>query len=262
MQRTQEQGESLNSSEQYPPVNEFDNLKAESRSEDSQELFGPLEKTALKSKQLITAITAAIISVLAVLAVLQIFIHTIGQQCNSIIYSVNNIGWAGLAGVTVGLTSWGLGRISTNQIKHRLDNLQAQFKAVNAKLKEAEQKAEREEKKKEDLQIQVSQLIQNLELNYSNKLTLESELAPTEEEEDVIEPPGTLLDFLDNLHNWFKVTTTPEQLLGSSTLEEVKQRKDELQYRQVWLQALEEETNRELQLLSVICQSSEQEQDR
>ncbi|MFB8787453.1 MAG: hypothetical protein U7123_01035 [Potamolinea sp.] len=262
MQKTKEQDKSLNSSEQTPSWDSDNSLKFESKSEDIQELFDALENPSLKSQQLVTAITVAVISALAVLAVLQIFIHTIGQQCNSIIYSVNNIGLAGLTGITVGLTTWGLGRISTNQIKHRLDNLQAQFKAVNAKLKAAEQKAEREEKEKENLQTQVSQLIQNIDLNYSNDLTLEAELAPREEEEEGIEPPGTLLDFLDNLHNWFKVTTTPEQLLGSSTLEEVKQRKDELQYRQVWLQALEEETNRELQLLSVICQSSEQEQDR
>ncbi|HEY9606852.1 MAG TPA: hypothetical protein V6C85_34910, partial [Allocoleopsis sp.] len=72
----------------------------------------------------------------------------------------------------------------------------------------------------------------------------------------------TLLDFLDNLHSWSKVTTTPELLLGSSSLEEVKQRKEELEYRYAWLQALQDETKRELALLSLIGQSTERERAR
>lgn len=258
MQRTQKQGESLNISEQSTRVNQADNLKDESPFGESKELFGTFENDSLRSQQRVTAITVTVISALAVLAVGQIFAHTIGQQCSSNIYSVNNIGLAALTGVTVGLTNWMLGQISTNQIERNLNNLQPQFQALNARLQEAEQKAEREEKEKEELQNKMSQILQNIELNYSDNMAQEANLIAMEEE-DTSDPPGTLLDFLDNLHNWFKVTTTPEQLLGSSTLEEVQQRKNELQYRQIWLQALEEETNRELQLLSVICQSSEQE---
>jgi len=47
-------------------------------------------------------------------------------------------------------------------------------------------------------------------------------------------------------------------LMGSSTLKEIQQRQADLQYRQVWLKALLDETDRELQLLSVITQPTEQ----
>ncbi|MFB8790611.1 MAG: hypothetical protein U7123_17605 [Potamolinea sp.] len=258
MQRTEENNQILKNSAQSISVNTVDSQKIESPIEASKELFDTFANDSFRSQQRVTAITSAVISALAVLVVFQIFVHTIGQQSSSNIYSVMNIVLAALTGVTVGLVNLMLGRISTNQIERSLNHLQPHFQELNVRLQEAEQKAEREEKEKEELQNKMSQILQNLELNYSEDLTQETNLTSREEEE-AIEPPGTLLDFLDNLHNWFKITTTPEQLLGSSTLEEVQQRKDDLQYRQIWLQALEEETNRELQLLSVICQSSEQE---
>lgn len=248
MDKTQGQSTAFKIEQQYTEVNVNDRFQ--------EELLGIFENSRLKNQQWLTAITSAVISALAVLAVIQIFSHTIGQQFSGNTYSVNNIGLATLTGLTVGLVNVVLGKTTTNQIKSSLNNLSSQIQILQSRIREAEQRVEFAEDEKQELQDKLNQVIQNVELNYSNDLIEETDLISLEEE--VIEPPGNLLDFLDNLHNWFKVTTTPEQLLGSSTLEEVQQRKDELQYRQVWLQALEEETNRELQLLAMICQSSEQ----
>jgi hypothetical protein len=248
MDKTQGQGKAFKMSEQFTAVNTDDRLK--------KECLGIFENTDLKNKQKLTVIISTAISTLAVFAVLQFLSHTLEQECSNNVYSVNNLGLATLTGLAVGLINWVLGQIISNQIKGSLDYLQTQFQVLQSRLVEAEQKADRVEDEKKELQDKMSQIIPNGEVSYSNALTQETDFNSREEE--VIEPPGTLLDFLDNLHNWFKVTTTPEQLLGSSTIEEVQQRKEELQYRQIWLQALEEETKRELQLLTLICQSSEQ----
>jgi hypothetical protein len=111
-----------------------------------------------------------------------------------------------------------------------------------------------QEKENEDLQQKLMQIIHNLDLTFDNDSNLETTVVTPEDYETPDNPPGSLLEFLDNFHKWSQLPTAPELLLGSSTLEEIQQRKDQLQYRQVWLQAIMEETEREIKLISPIAQ--------
>lgn len=292
MQKPQDDEESLSSSKQLPSFTPVNSSSSEFAPKSSPRVVAAFENASLKTQQLVIASTVAVISALSVLAVIQISAYTIKLPISTALSQLTVIGLAALiTGVTVGLTTLALGRITTNRINRSLDNLQSQFQAVaqgdlgvqvtvespnelgqlamnfnqmtqalNTRLNEAQGEAS-EQQKEEDIQQKLMQPSSSLELTPKGDL-LDVEVISSEDDELDLAPPGTLLDFLDNLHNWFKVTTDPEQLAGSSTLEELQQRKEELQYRQVWLRALQDETSRELQFLSLVGQPTNQEQIR
>ncbi|HAA26976.1 MAG TPA: hypothetical protein DCE56_03925 [Cyanobacteria bacterium UBA8553] len=292
MQKPQDDEKSLSSSKQLPSFTPVNSSSPEYAPETSQRVVAAWENASLKTQQLAIASTVAVISALAVLAVIQISAHINQPLVSTALSQPTAIALSALTtGVTAGLTTLALGQIITNRIHRSLDNLQSQFQAVaqgdlgvqatvdssnelgqlamsfnqmtqalNTRLNQAQGQASGQDKE-ENLQQTLMQVNSGLELT-SNGNLLEVEVISREYDELDITPEGTLLDFLDNLHNWFKVTTNPEQLAGSSTLEELQQRKEELQYRQVWLQALQDETSRELQFLSLVGQSTIPEQIR
>ena len=294
MQKRQEPGESLSPSKPLPNLDLDDSSQCEPVPNRSLGVFATFAKASFQTQQLTVACAAALISALVVFFVLQISVPNVVQQGSSSSSQLATIGWEALVtGVTVGVITWMLGQGVSKRLNRDLEQFRHRFEAVlqgdwslpvtehsskefgqlattfnqmtqvlKARFDEAQQKAEEQEKEKANLQHKLLQVIHDLELT-AEKNSLVQDAEPTDEENDEgILPPGTLLDFLDNLHSWSKVTTTPELLLGSSSLEEVKQRKEELEYRHAWLQALQDETKRELALLSLIGQSSERERVR
>lgn len=285
MQEPQEHGESLRISEQLPSFTSIESPKVESAPIGSQGVLAFLKNTSLKTQHLITATTAGVMTSLTVVAVIQFMAKTVPQQSGSAFFQLMPLGLLALViAIAVGVTMFALGQNTTNQINHSLDHLQAQFNAVARgeldvqvtvhspkeleplamsfnqmtqaiakRVSEVQAKAAEEAQAKEELQQKLMQIIQKVEL---------AEATPSEDDEQSLTPEGTILEFLDNLHNWSQVSTAPELFLGSSKLEEIQQRKEELQYRQVWLRALLDETQRELEVLSLIGQTSAQNQAR
>lgn len=132
-------------------------------------------------------------------------------------------------------------------------SIQQMAEATQIKLNQAQEKAELQAKQNEYLEYKLMEIIRNLDL--TDERTLLGEVITNEQEgEEPTAPAGSLLEFLDNFHKWSQLPTAPELLLGSSSLEEIQQRKDQLQYRQVWLQAILEETQREIKFISPIAQ--------
>ncbi|HEY9632042.1 MAG TPA: HAMP domain-containing protein [Coleofasciculaceae cyanobacterium] len=292
MPNPQQHEESLNSSEQLSSTfNSVASPKVEFAPRSNPGVFAAFEKASLKTQQLVIATTSAVISALAVLAVIKISAYTIPPPGSTTLSKLTTMGLAALiTGVIVGVATWALAQITINQINRTIDNLQAQFKAVaqgnlgaqatvysskelgqlvrsfnqmtqalNTTLNEAQRKAEAQEK--EDLPQKLIQIDSTLELTSSSNLIVDADVILSEDDEQAVIPPGTLLDFLDNLQNWFRVSSTSEILVGSSSLEEIQKRKEELQYRQVWLQALKDETARELQVLYLIDETLEQDNE-
>ncbi len=294
MQKPQERGESLSTSEQQPSLTTVESENVEPAPKSSQGLFAAFENASLKTQQLVTASTAAVISSLAVVAVIQFSANTLLQQGSTVLSPLIEMGLAGLVtAVAVGVTTFALGQITTNQIERGIDHLQAQFNAVTSgelgvqatavspkeleqlaisfnqmtqvfhtRLNEAQRKADEQEKAKKDLERQLIQLLQNIEENFCGDVTVRTEETTTSEEEEneqEINFEGTLLDFIDYLHNKsnFRKGIDPALFLGSNNLEEIQQHKEEVEYREAWLKALMEETQRELNFLTVIIQSAE-----
>ena len=293
MQKPQERGESLSTSEQQPSLTTVESENVEPAPKSSQGLFAAFENASLKTQQLVTASTAAVISSLAVVAVIQFSAITLLQQDSTLLSQLIEMGLAALVtAVAVGVTTFALGQITTNQIERGIDHLQAQFNAVasgelgiqatavspkeleqlaisfnqmtqvfHTRLNEAQRKADEQEKAKNDLERQLIQLLQNIEENFCGDVTVRTEETTSEEEENEqeINFEGTLLDFIDYLHNKsnFRKGIDPALFLGSNNLEEIQQHKEEVEYREAWLKALMEETQRELNFLTVIIQSAE-----
>lgn len=291
MQQSQEPGASFPSG-QLPNSISTPTVKPAPR--DSRGVFAAWENVSLKTQQIVIASTAAAISALVMLSVIPIASPDVTLSGDAVFSLLLKIGMiATLTGVLVGAITWALGQIAIARLSRNLDSLQAQFAALargnldvrlpedssdelgqlsmsfnemarslNQRIEQAQQKLEEQEREKENLHQKLKQIVHNIESSSESDLAVWAEGTASEDDEQDGMLPGTLPDFLDNLHGWSKVTTAPELLLGSSTLEEVLQRKEELEYRRVWLQALQNETQRELKILSLIGQSPDKEQVR
>ncbi len=132
-------------------------------------------------------------------------------------------------------------------------SFQQMAEAIKTKLIQAQEKAEVQAKQNEYLEDKLMEIIRNLDLTDDHNLVAEV-IVNEQDESHPATPAGSLLEFLDNFHKWSQLPTAPELLLGSSSIEEIQQRQDQLQYRLVWLQAILEETQREIKLISPITQ--------
>lgn len=192
-----------------------------------------------------------------------------------------------VTGVSVGVITLALGRRKVAQIQRNLNELKTQLtavaqgdfsqpaidlspelmpivssiqqmaEAIQIKLNQAQEKAEVQAKQNEYLEDKLMEIIRDLDLN--DDLTKLGEVITDDaDEEHPTTPAGSLLEFLDNFHKWSQLPTAPELLLGSSSLAEIQQRKEQLQYRQVWLKAILEETQREIKFISPIAELPKQ----
>lgn len=281
-------------SEPLPSFTAVESPKVESAPNSNQGVFSFFEKASLRTQQLVIASITGLIALLVVVAVIQLSANIVPLVDNTAFSQVAQRGLVALVtAVAVAVTTFALGLISSDRINRGINHLQAQFnavacgdlgihatvdspkelaqlalsfnqmtRAIDTKLSEAQKKADEQKKATEDLQHQLVQLLQNTEENFPQDLTVQPEETPTEATEQPIAPEGTVLDFLDNLNNItkFRESINPNLLLNSSTLEELQQHKDELEYRQLWLQAILEETHRELNFLALLIESAQQNQ--
>ena len=290
MEKPQESGASLSTSEKLPSFTPVDSSKVESSPRSTKETFAFFEKASLRTQQLFTAISVGVISSLAVVAVSQVFAQT-KLQSGTITASsqLPVISLAALVtAVIVGAIAWALGQISTNQINRSIDELQAQFNAVargnlavqptedspkelgelvnsfremtlalDAMLSQANQKAKEQEKAKEDLQNQLIQLQHDKELADFGGVIVEPE-GTIDEQDDALLSQGKLIDIVAKMQGGFEAPLNVEAAT-SSTLEEIMQYREELQYRSAWLEALLKETQREIQFISFYEPNPEEE---
>lgn len=222
----------------------------------------------MKTKQLVTAITVAVISSLAVVDVLLLE----PQQGSTVWFKM--MAALGTA-IAVGAVTLALQQITINQFNRSRDsfttmlnalargeeNVKAPIgagkewaevaiafgqmqEAIAIRVEEAQQKAAAAEKAKEELQQQLIELIERVEKDKS--LAKQSEGKASNEDERVLETPGTIVEFLDSFH---QQPIPPDLIMGSSTIEEIKEHFDKLQYRRAWLQALLDEASKEVDLL-------------
>lgn len=188
-----------------------------------------------------------------------------------------------VTGVSAGVFTLALGRRKAAQIQRNLKELKTQLAAVaqgdssqpsidldpefmpiasgiqqiaesiQIKLNQAQEKADIQAKQNEYLEDKLMEVIRNLDLT-DERTNLGEVITDDLDEAHPTTPAGSLLEFLDNFHKWSQLPTAPELLLGSSSLAEIQQRKEQLQYRQVWLKAILEETQREIKFISPIAE--------
>lgn len=287
MQKPQKSEESLSISKQLPDVSSDDCLKVESTTKSSLGMLDFFKSASLKTQKLVVAIIAGLISSLIVAAIIQLFSNRILQPDSTTGTQLAAIGLAVfLTTIAVGAITFALESISINQINHDINALQTQCnriasgdfstevivssppelsllamsfnqmtQAINTRMIEAQNQLTEQEKVKEDLQQQLLQLLQGVEETFGSELTLHPEEAIDEEDEQTFTPPeGTLLEFLDRLLNVnsSKQANEFEVFFGSSRIEEIQNYKDDIQYREAWLQALLKETQKQLKFANFI----------
>lgn len=290
MEKPQESGASLNTSERLTSFTPVDSPKVESSPRSTQETFAFFEKASIRTQQLFIAITAGVISSLAVVAVIQVYAKTGCKPGTTVLSQFIEISLAALVtAVIVGAIAFALGQISTNQINRSIDELQAQFNAVargdfavqptvdspkelgelvnnfkemtlalDGMLTQANQKAKEQEKAKEDLHSQLIQLQRVQELAEFGGVIVEPE-GTIDEQDDAPLSQDKLIDIVAKMQGGFEVPLNVEAAT-SSTIEEIMQYREELQYRSAWLQALLQETQREIQFISFYDPQKEESQ--
>jgi len=233
--------------------------------QNSKGILAVWENTSGRTQQLITAITAAVISSLAVLMVLQVeplLGGTVGVQLMAALGTA----------IAVGAVTFALQQITINQFNRSRDSLLTMLnalargeenvkapigalkewaevaiafgqmqEAIAIRVGEAQQKAAAAEKVQEELQQELIELVDKVE-------KYRSEGTAGNEKEQRLEPLGTRVEFLDDFH---QQPILPELIPSSSTIEEIKQHFEQLQYRRAWLQALLEEASREVEVLKL-----------
>jgi hypothetical protein len=246
-----------------------------------------VENVSLQNRILAIAFTNTVICVL-ITVVLQLLIPTTNIDLpQGLTISIIAL----ITGVSVGISTFAFGQLMLKQSNRDWENFKAQIEAVTSvdltaqavdsaselsqvetswqqiteaiknKLNQTQQKAEEQAKQNQYLEAKLLEIVHNLDLTDERKLWEESVLT-SEDDEVAATPTGSLLEFLDNFHKWSQLPTAPELLLGSSSLSEIQQRKDQLQYRQVWLQAILEETQREIKFIAPIAQIANQNQEK
>ena len=279
MEKPQESGASLSTSEQLSSFTLADSPKVEPSPSSNQGVFGFFKEASLKSQQLATAIILGVISALAVVVIIQVYAKTVLVSGTTALPELPVLSLAALLTVViVGAIAFGLGQISTNQINRSIDELQAQFNAVargdlavqptvdtpkelgvlvnsfkemtvalDTMLSQANQKAKEQEKAKEDLQNQLLQLQRDKELAEFGGVIVDPE--GMIEQEDAPVSQGKLIDIVAKMQGGLEAPLNVEAAT-SSTLEEIMQYGEELRYRSAWLEALLKETQREIQFIS------------
>ncbi len=76
---------------------------------------------------------------------------------------------------------------------------------------------------------------------------------PKNDDDESASLRGTLIDFLDHIQGGFQ--SPAESVKSSSTLEEIQEQQAQLKYRRAWLQAILNETDRELEIITQIIES-------
>jgi twitching motility protein PilJ len=289
MEKLQEREESLSMSEQLPSFIPVESQKNDLESRDNQGVFAFFKKASLRSQQFFIASTGGIISFFTVVAISQLLFKTILQPG---ITTLSQLALSSLVAlvtaVAVGGTTFVLGLVTANQLNRGIDDLQAQFNALTdgdfgvqatvysqkelgrlatsfnqmtvalyRRLNKTQQEAKEQEKIKEELQSQLTELQHVAELATEDRETIESEVLINKQDDEQAVARGTLLDFLDNIQSNFQASM--DSIPYSTTREELQQHKEQLQYRKAWLQALLNETQRELKLLSKIFESPKEE---
>jgi len=279
MEKPQESGASLSTSEQLSSFTLADSPKVEPSPSSNQGVFGFFKEASLKSQQLATAIILGVISALAVVVIIQVYAKTVLVSGTTALPELPVLSLAALLTVViVGAIAFGLGQISTNQINRSIDELQAQFNAVargdlavqptvdtpkelgvlvnsfkemtvalDTMLSQANQKAKEQEKAKEDLQNHLLQLQRDKELAEFGGVIVDPE--GMIEQEDAPVSQGKLIDIVAKMQGGLEAPLNVEAAT-SSTLEEIMQYGEELRYRSAWLEALLKETQREIQFIS------------
>ncbi|MGB5962873.1 MAG: hypothetical protein WBG73_19705 [Coleofasciculaceae cyanobacterium] len=273
MQKSQKPGD-LNTSAQLP-MPSVEKQPIESETPGSSGVLAVDKASLLQA--LAIAFSTTIISVLTTVSLYLMPISTTSSQWLTIVLI------ALVTGVSAGVITLALGQRKLAQIHHNLNKLKTQLAAVaqgdsnhlaidlspefmpivssiqqmveatQIKLNQAQEKAEIQAKQNEYLEDKLMEVIRNLDLT-DERTKLGEVITNDADEEHPTTPSGSLLEFLDNFHKWSQLPTAPELLLGSSSLAEIQQRKEQLQYRQVWLQAILEETQREIKFISPIAE--------
>jgi HAMP domain-containing protein len=297
MQKPQKSEEILSISEQISNFSTGDNLNLESTTESGSGRFNFFETFSLRTQQIITSLATGLISSLIVVTIIQLFANRISQSNSTALPQLTEIGMAAfLTAVAVGVITFALQSAVINQINRDIDHLQEQCKkvasgdlstqltiasqteigqlavsfnqmsqAINTRIQEAQEKADEQEKVKADLQQQLLQLLQGVEEEfYSNSALYPEEEAIIENEQAFAQPEGTLLEFLDRLLNVdiTKEVANPQVFFGSSKIQEIQRHQDELQYREIWLQALLNETQKQLKFVTFMTQRAELKKDQ
>ncbi|MBW4664694.1 MAG: hypothetical protein KME01_10930 [Chroococcus sp. CMT-3BRIN-NPC107] len=91
--------------------------------------------------------------------------------------------------------------------------------------------------------------------NLQNQLPKETELNVPKIDDEPESLRGTLIDFLDHIQGGFQSPAEP--IKSSSSIEEIQEQQAQLKYRRAWLQAILNETDRELGIIAQIIDSEQ-----
>lgn len=109
---------------------------------------------------------------------------------------------------------------------------------------------EQENKALSNFPIEDEAIDQNLQRQTQENM--ESKVPKIEDETAI---RGTLIDFLDHIQGGFQAPA--ESVKSSSTIEEIREQQAQLKYRRAWLQAILNETDREIEIITQIIESKE-----